>query len=234
MSINEHSLFNTREYAIGSTLNRNNFESLEFAQSLTGTNEAYFSYFLHTDQIRSYAEAQRTLHGTYSAKGYKGIVAAHRILIDIDVKGDLPKAHTVTRDLLSRLKTSFDIPTSSLRSKFSGSKGFHIEIPSELFGGFEPSASLPALHKAIVVQLCKGFEESIDISIYHTTALIRIENTINSKSGLYCIPLTVDEINAMSIEEITSRFNRFLMIATIRYTDSAIQICVFTALADVP
>jgi P4 family phage/plasmid primase-like protien len=205
MQPTQHSEFTIREYAVGSLQNRNSFESLKFAQTLQGNRETYQSYFLHTNQIQKYAEAQRDLYGKLTVTGYKGVVHSDRILIDIDVKDDLTKALGVARNVISQLNKSFNIPSSALQCKFSGSKGFHLEIPTALFAGLEVSATLPSLHKEIVTILCRGFEEYIDTSIYHTVGLIRVENTINDKTGLFSIPLTVDEINSFSIDDILAR-----------------------------
>jgi hypothetical protein len=203
MSNNEsNSQFNIREYAEGSVDNRNHFEGLDFAQTLQGKREAYQSYFLHTDQLAQYADAQFAIINKRSVKGYKGTVAAECHKADVDVKDDLSKALEVTRQLVSRLINDYKVPATSLHVKFSGSKGFHIMLAEELFGGFTPSSNLPAVHKTIANELYQGYEHHIDTSIYHTTALFRIENTQNSKSGLYSIPLTVDELTSLSIDKI--------------------------------
>jgi len=202
MIINEETLFNIREYSIGSVYNRNQFNSLDFAQTLQGKRESFQSYFLHTQQISKYAEAQQALIGEVSVKGYNGVVSADGLLTDIDVKDNLPLALVVTRVLANRFVNAYHIPPASLRIRFSGSKGFHIIIPAELFGGFIPSKTLPALHSAFAGALCKGYEEFIDRSIYHTVSIVRIENTQNDKSDLFCIPLTFDELHSMSIDEI--------------------------------
>ncbi len=193
-----HPDFNIREYAVDSIDNRNALNILDFAQSLTGKTDTYQSYFQHSNQLEEYAKGQKT----FTVKGYKGTVYTNRLLADIDVKDDLQKALEVTRSIIANLCNTHHISPASLECKFSGSKGFHLSIPADLFGGFEPSDKLPALHKEIITTLCRGYEEYIDTSIYHTVSLIRIENTINSKTGLFSIPLTIDEINSLSIEEI--------------------------------
>ena len=199
---NEEPLFNIHEYSIGSLSNRNHFNSLDFAQTLQGKRESFQSYFLHTEQISNYAQAQFLSQGKISVTGYKGIVSADCLLIDVDVKNNLPLALEVAGSLANRLVNEYHIPTTSLHIRFSGSKGFHIIIPAELFGRFIPSITLPALHSALAGALCKGYEEFIDKSIYHTVSLIRIENTQNGKSDLFCIPITFDELQSMSIDEI--------------------------------
>ncbi len=203
MSNNElNSQFNIREYAIGSVNNRNRFESLDFADTLQGKRDIYQSYFLHSAQIINYANTHFTPTGEKSAAGYKGVVATEWLKADIDEKNNLSQALEVARQSVLRLVNDFKVPASDVHTIFSGSKGFHIELADGLFGGFTPSPKLPWLIKQIAIEIWSGFELYLDTSIYHTVALIRIENTQNSKSGLYSIPLTVDELQTLTIDEI--------------------------------
>ncbi|NIQ14727.1 MAG: hypothetical protein GTO02_10110, partial [Candidatus Dadabacteria bacterium] len=61
------------------------------------------------------------------------LLSSDYIPIDIDSK-DLNKALDDTRTLITHLKNEFGIDENRIRVYFSGSKGFHIEIPSYLFG----------------------------------------------------------------------------------------------------
>ena len=202
MLIDEQPLFDIREYAIGSLYNRNQFNSLDFAQTLQGKRESFQSYFHHTEQISNYAQAQLLSLGKISVTGYKGIVAADCLLIDVDDKDNLALSIGSCTRTYQSICQRVHIPPTSFRIRFSGSKGFHFIIPTELFGGFIPSATLPALHSALAGALCKGYEEHIDLSIYHTVSLIRIENAQNAKSNLFCIPLTFEELQSMYIDDI--------------------------------
>jgi P4 family phage/plasmid primase-like protien len=101
-------------------------------------------------------------------------------------------------------------------------------LAEELFGGFTPSAHLPAVHKMIANELYQGFEQYIDTSIYHTVALIRVENSQNSKSDLYSIPLTVDELKTLTIDQIKelAKEPRFIPANSISYSpvDSLVRL----------
>jgi hypothetical protein len=134
----------------------------------------------------------------------------------------------VARALANRFVNEYHIPSTSLHIRFSGSKGFHIIIPAEFFSGFIPSVTLPALHSALVGELCKGYEEYIDRSIYHTVSIIRIENTQHSKSNLFSIPLMFDELQSMSIDEIKklAEQTRYLTAEKTEYValDSLVQL----------
>jgi len=203
MSINEtNSQFNIREYALGSVSSRNRFEGLDFAETQYGKRDIFQSNFLHSDQIEKYADSQTFKEGYRTVKGYMGVVASDSLKIDVDVEGDLSKALDITRQLVSRILNDYKVPETSVSVKFSGSKGFHIALPAELFGGFTPTTTLPALHRTIASELCSGFELNTDTSIYHTVALFRVENTQNSKSNLYSIPLTIGELKEWTIKQV--------------------------------
>ena len=72
----------------------------------------------------------------------------------------------------------------------------------------QPSANYPQIFKAMVQELTAH----ADLSLYQTLRLYRINNTTNSKTGLYKIELKFDEILNLSVDKIKSlatsyRFN---------------------------
>ncbi len=134
-----------------------------------------------------------------SVRGYTGPCYADFLPIDID-SSDLPQSHETVKRVLIYFQDVYEIDLRTVRIYFSGSKGFHIEIPFRLFG-FEPSRELHHIFKEIAFKLIpEGV--TIDGAIYDKTRLWRLANTINSKSGLYKIPLSSDELFNLSIEEI--------------------------------
>ncbi len=194
--------FGIREYATNGTTNRHNFQPIEYVETLNGTTDSFQSIYLHSSEIEKYFQAQATLTGKPGLTGYKKEVSCDVLTIDIDVEGDLDRAKFIAKGMLSRLGNDFGVDCLQVRIVFSGNKGFHIDIPSQLFGGFIPSAQLPRLHSKIVQLLASGFEDAVDLGIYYTVGLIRVENTRHSTSGLFAIPLTLKEVNSLKIEEI--------------------------------
>jgi P4 family phage/plasmid primase-like protien len=194
--------FNIREYSIGSVFNRNHFNNLEYAEQFTGKDESFRSLYQQTEDIIKYAEAQKTIRQKKTVSGYKGAVAAEELVLDIDVKDNLPRALDITRALVNRLDIDFSTDPEHLRIQFSGNKGFHIELPAELFGGFEPSESLPRLQALIARSISLGYEDAVDLDIYYHVALYRIENTKHGVSRLFTIPLTSDELYSLSVDGI--------------------------------
>jgi putative DNA primase/helicase len=191
-----------REYAIGSPANRHVFESPSYAATLIGKTGIYASLYYHSDEIEKHAEAQFILKGKVDLTGYKKSVAAHSLTIDLDSKDDVELARQATIRVVARLKEQYHVDDRALSICFSGKKGFHIEIPAELFGGFSPSTDLPKLHKLIAVHLTEGFGPLLDTSIYRHTGLIRLENTIHQDTGLYSMPITFQELQDKSMGEI--------------------------------
>lgn len=199
---NTNSTYGIREYAINGTSSRHQFHPIEYVDTLKGRTDCFQSIYTHSSIIEKYYQAQATITGKPGLTGYRDSVACNNLTIDIDVKGDLARALTILRGMLSRLEHDFEVNCNHLRINFSGNKGFHIEIPDVLFGGFVPSANLPRLHSAIAYQLALGFEDAVDMDIYYTIGLIRIENTVHGTSNLYSIPLTYEEATKLTIEEI--------------------------------
>ncbi len=120
-------------------------------------------------------------------------VNTNRVLWDFDYE----KAPTLAKDhaleLVHRLINK-GINQDAINVYFSGNKGFHVE--------FDITQRItPEQHKVYVTDLAKDLS-TFDPSIYHTAALIRVENTKNEKTGLFKIPLTLGELQNYSIDQI--------------------------------
>jgi hypothetical protein len=93
-----------------------------------------------------------------------------------------------------------DIDPRILQIYFSGSKGFHLQIPSDLFGDttVDSQHELCYRFKWIMQQL----NHPVDMAIYKTNMLWRIPNTPHEKTGLFKIPLPYHELCSLSIDDI--------------------------------
>jgi hypothetical protein len=195
--------FNIVEYSFNSKKNRHHFHNVTDQNVFKPTDKDVIkSVYLHTDELINYFNThfkkdtnQKTL------EGYTGPELTDSLILDIDNDEDLNLSLATTRNFISYLESTYEVDPSWLQYKFSGSKGFHIKIPGELFGGFTASVELPEKQKSIVKTLTEGFE-GFDTSIYGTTRLIRVDNTINAKSDLYAIPLTSSELFTLTIDQI--------------------------------
>ncbi|MFC2135315.1 DnaB-like helicase C-terminal domain-containing protein [Bacteroidota bacterium] len=100
------------------------------------------------------------------------------------------------------LESKYDIDYNEMSIFFSGSKGFHVELPIELFEKeITPRMDYHKIYKETALKIINGFEYA-DSSIYDFRRLLRLPNTINSISGLYKIPLTFSELVSNEIEDI--------------------------------
>jgi len=121
--------------------------------------------------------------------------------LDFD-SSDLQKSHLDARKFVRYILSSF----GDLYPKiwFSGNKGFHIILDQKYFG--VPRSSKSTYHwRYLAEYFAKTLQlDTLDKTVYTIPRMWRIENTINSKSGLYKIPLSLYELDHSSIDEIKS------------------------------
>lgn len=116
------------------------------------------------------------------------------IIIDID--GISP-----IESMLEALRRITGICATKVKVFFSGNKGFHIEFyhpfVEKINGRTDTSVNLIKMIKSLFGDL-----EGIDLQNYRANGLIRFVNSINSKSGLYKIPLLPETLNSnLTIEQ---------------------------------
>lgn len=155
--------------------------------------ECFATYFRYPEEMR-----QHFVSNGNSVEKYTGPVYTDILPIDIDDKKDLSRAHENAKKAVHALE-EIGIDPNVLQAVFSGSKGFHLDVPSILFG-IEPSSRLNDVIKQMVRQMLPDIP--IDPANYDKVRLWRIPNSINSKNGLYCIPLSVHELLTLSIDDI--------------------------------
>ena len=130
------------------------------------------------------------------------------LYIDLDIN-DLEKDYDKLRKdvllLIRKLKTVFHLQDDNIQIFFSGSKGYHLIIPYQVFG-IQPSRDLNDKYKLIATEL-KSYTitKSIDTRIYDSKRLFREPNTINTKTGLYKVYMTLDQVRNYTYEELIER-----------------------------
>jgi hypothetical protein len=179
----KYSIYRYVDVAFGGPDKRNNVKDLTNLEIPEGKKDCYRTIFRFDERYKHHCEK------TGSVSGFKGICYADWLPFDIDEK-KLDLAYGKTKEAIELLRVNYDVDAVYLY--FSGCKGFHILLPAELFGGFYPSQSLPACFKLMVKEM---LEKYCDLSIYEINRLFRIEQTVNSKSGLYKIPLSMSEFS---------------------------------------
>ncbi|NMC86982.1 MAG: AAA family ATPase [Candidatus Moranbacteria bacterium] len=151
--------------------------------------DIFTSLFYYNNEVVTYFQKNST------SKGFRGTMFSPHLVFDIDsslhqsVELNIIDAIEKQKHLLEDLKSKGII---NYRISFSSSKGFHTVIPSEIFGNFEPSSSLPAQLLALAKQITTA---DFDKSIFSNLRIFRVINTKSSKSGLYKIPITEGLLN---------------------------------------
>jgi len=165
--------------------NRGNIVPVEQLSTAPRDFEAYVSHFPFSNDVIDYVK----LKGSIS--GYSGKQFCRAFVIDVD-NADLYKSYESTRTLIDRLVTEYGCPSEMIDIAFSGSKGFHLTLSEQLFGKFTEQVGISEKIRELVRLLAAGIDD-VDLSIYDATRIIRIKNSVNTKSGLYKIPLTLDD-----------------------------------------
>ena len=175
MSISD---FKYVELAMDGAHNRNNLTLRNTVRNYAGHKDCYMTYFRYNEEMVDHFNEKR------SVSGYKGKAYAEWLPIDIDSE-DLKEAQYNLNRLAQSIE-DYDIDINSCRFYFSGAKGFHVMIPSQLFNA-SPSEDIHKRFRNVALSIAKGI--NIDTSIYDKTRIFRLPNTVNSKTGLYKIEL---------------------------------------------
>jgi len=158
----------------------------------TEDTECYSSLFSFDETFKNHMDLNKTV------RGYGGAPKSHGLVWDID--SDSPsQSLEMVRELTTRLN-QVGVDKDLIRSWWSGSKGFHVYVPSKTVRGMNSVNT----HR-VVKNACKALSLGImefDESIYDKTRIFRVSNSMNMKTHLYKIPLEFDELYSLDIETI--------------------------------
>lgn len=172
------------EIAAVSPSNRNVIIPLDQLFRYVDDRPLYRSIYSYDKEILDHMSIRKTV------RNYRGKFYLDQIYFDID-KG--VNSDQAVLDHAKYFIDELDLPQEYVQIWFSGT-GYHIVVP-DLFN-ITPSNELPAIVKASL----KEMFDSIDTSIYMATGMIRVGRTINTKSNLYKIPLSLSELMNESVE----------------------------------
>lgn len=181
--------------------------------------EKFISMFGFDNSIYEHVKLTKTV------SGFKGNYFCKFLYFDIDNDDNQEQSLEMARNFCLLLYTMLNISPNDLFISFSGNKGFHIGIHGNLFGGFGARKDMPDRINVLAVRvLMECFETSMeeiqriasesykatskrifndmDLSIYNANRIFRVINSKHSKSGLYKIGMTYDELNTLSLEQI--------------------------------
>mgnify|MGYP005813755053 FL=1 len=170
-----------KEYAFG-LANRHHFGDIADLENWAGmAQDTFMSLWDYDGHVIEFVKKKNTL------SSYDGILyMPDEFILDIDGKN--PKNAREKTIGLTILLDDLCIP---YQPYFSGT-GFHLGIPGSAFR-WKPC---PDLHLKVKDELmAKGIYEYADSSVSDKTRLIRVVNTLNSKSKLWKIPLSKAELN---------------------------------------
>lgn len=180
--------------AVNGVHNRKGIYDINKLGNPTGKAETYCTYFRYNDDMAIHFNEKGTV------SGYQGKAWSDWLPIDIDSE-DLEEAQLFLQYLVARMHR-FGIDANTCRFYFSGSKGFHVMIPTTYFQA-EPSEDINKRFRKIALKIADSI--SIDSAIYDKTRIFRMPNTINQKSGLHKIELYPFEAMSLTIEDIQIR-----------------------------
>jgi hypothetical protein len=165
-----------------------------------GHRDCFSTYFLFDSGL-----PEHTKKNSGSVAGYKGPCYAHYLPLDID-SPDLGRALQTAREISRYLLDRREVPEEALPVYYSGMKGFHLYIATDVFGEVEPCEQLPGtfreLRRTIVREARVSYPEAVDFSISDRLRLLRLLNTHHGESGLFKIALELDELFSREPEEI--------------------------------
>jgi hypothetical protein len=157
--------------------------------------ECYLSHFVFSDEFRAH------LATTGSTAGYTGPTWLQWLVFDIDVADDILEALTQARRLAAWLVDRFKLEPDDLMFFYSGSKGFHVLLPSSLWDG-QPAASFHEYARRFAEKLAINADVKIDSGIYARVNLLRAPNSRHRKTGRYKVQLRYDELLNLKPEAI--------------------------------
>jgi hypothetical protein len=185
--------------ALGALNRRNHVRRLTDLDLKEGGAERYISHRRATAALLDWTRTHTNANGQPTIEGFDGAVWDPSLPFDFDDRHDPAHALDWMRQFLDRLERE-DVPLDALRIYFSGAKGFHVEIPHTLFGGFEPSDQLHVWERAAALELMNGIP--FDSAVYDKLRLWRLPNTLNAKGQRYKVQLSLKEVRGLGMAEI--------------------------------
>ena len=183
-----------REFAFGLSNRHHFFPSDNSIKWENVAKDTFLSLYGYDEEVIKYFNEKKTL------SGYNGIIYLPReFMLDVD-GSEIEEAQEKTIKLVSMLN-NIGVPSNIY---FSG-RGFHVGIPDKAFK-WKPDTNL---HLKVKDELDKkGIYKYADVSVTDKTRIIRLNNTLNSKSKLWKIYITNEELlelNSLGIKALANK-----------------------------
>lgn len=151
----------------------------------------YASTFIFGEDALEYFESNKE-----SIKGYNGDVFTTRLYWDLDCKQDFSKAKKAALDLYAKLENL--TLAEGIELFFSGNKGFHLILNTKQ--KFSPIETATICYNIAMEAGVPA--EVFDTSVYNINRIFRVVNTKHQSSGLYKIPLLLEELQQMKEKDV--------------------------------
>ena len=148
--------------------------------------EAYLSAFQFGQDFR------RLLTETGSTAGFSGPCWSPWLWFDLDNE-ELHYAHKDAAALVAMLSERYGVAETELPVFFSGSKGFHIGLPTGLWNP-EPSELFHRTARRFAENVAGVASVTIDTGVYDAVRAFRAPNSQHAKTGLFKRWITADEL----------------------------------------
>ncbi|MCD0459210.1 bifunctional DNA primase/polymerase [Roseiconus lacunae] len=152
--------------------------------------EGFLSPFQYDDEIK-----QRITDGggRLDVRGYDGRCWSRFVWFDIDRDGDIDAATADARSLSLMLVERYRVDESELLVFFSGSKGYHIGLPTSLFDA-SPSVAYHQAVRRLAERLATLANVRIDSAVYSKVQPLRAPNSRHGKTGRHKRIVMFDEL----------------------------------------
>ncbi len=159
--------------------------------------EAYLAAFQFGEDFR------RLLRETGSTAGYMGPCWSPWLWFDLDAPdaAGLHYAHKDAAALAVFLVERYSVDPADLLCFFSGSKGFHVGLPTVLWSP-DPSADYHKTARRFAESVAELASVTTDAGVYDRVRAFRAPNSRHPKSGLHKRRLTLDELTGLSLDKI--------------------------------
>ncbi len=158
--------------------------------------EGYLSAFRFTNAFSDYFAANGS-----SERGFHGVGWADWLWLDVD-RGDLRLALDDARRLAATVLQRFaDLDADDLLAFYSGSKGFHLGIPTRLWQP-APDERFHLFARRFCARIAELAGVRIDDGVYTLTRLFRAPNTRHPKTGRHKRWLEIDALMNLNLEGI--------------------------------
>lgn len=159
---------------------------LQDDERANNSQESYLSAFQFAGDFREH------LQGTGTTKGFSGPTWAQWLWFDID-RDDIATALEDTIRLIVALEQRWNVSSESMLRFFSGSKGFHVGIPTALWTP-QPDVNFHLICRHFAECLATLADVVIDAGVYDRVRLFRAPNSRHPRTGLHKRLIGFDEL----------------------------------------